>query len=208
MSRQLDSGALTLLNEILQLGGGGSQITQLDDENVSQTLDVTSVIRRSLSFANSGGLFYFGYSLVHAGAGVLTQLVDPYTNLSAGVNSFPTVMPRGFDVWLLTGNLRRASGAGALTGASLEVILNVTMRGSGSSITSTTIPVGFWDTLEADTLQDYAVTQSGEPMLKPMLRLRRGMRVQIRTNSTGVATFHGLVIVGAFPAGMGQDVVT
>lgn len=207
MTQQIESGALTLMNEILQLGAGGEQTTQLDDGNVSQVIDIKSIVRRSLTFASTEGLFFFGYANIHAGAGVLTSSVNPYV-ATTGLNAFPTVMPRGFDVWLLYATMFRVSGAGALTGASLEIVMTDAMRAKGANIGSPAIPLGIWDGLETITLEEYGITEQGETVIRPMARLRRGTAVQFRSNSAGVATFRCVAVVGAFPAGLGQDGVT
>jgi len=207
MTRQLDSGALTLLNEMLQLGGGGEQTTTLDDGNVSQVLSIDKIVRRSLTFASTAGLFYFGFTNTHVGAGAIATVINPYES-DAGANAFPTTTPRGFDLWLLYIIMRRTSGAGALTGGVFEIQMALTMRGKGNIITAPQIGVGIWDGIEALTARSYAVTQDGETMLRPNLRLRRGVTLIARTNAAAAATFQTAAIVGAFPAGLDQDAVT
>ena len=204
MTRAMDSGALTLLNEILQLGGGGEQTTTLDDGNVSQVLSIEAIVRRSLTFANTSGWFVIGFENVHVGAGALNSFVDPYAS-TTGRNSYPTVMPRGLDVWLLTATMRRSAGAGGLTGAVLELLLTPEMQGKGTQVSSV-FPVGLWDTIETISLQDNGITEAGETLLAPKLRLRRDTFIRLRSNAAGAATFTCLCVVGVFPAGLGQDV--
>lgn len=206
MSRQMDSGALTQLSEILRLGGGGEQTTTLDDGNVSQVLPIEKIIRRSLTFARSSGIFWFGFQTIHVGAGVLTSSIDPWLS-NPGVNAYPTIMPRGFDVWVLYCSARRLSGAGDLTGGSFEIALPANSRGKGTAMTAL-LPIGIWDSIETITLQESLVTQDGDTMLRPNLRLPQDAFLQFRTNSTGVATFDCVAVLGVFPSGLDQDVAT
>ncbi|HEU01648.1 MAG TPA: hypothetical protein ENH89_15210 [Aurantimonas coralicida] len=204
MSRQMDSGALTLMSRILQLGAGGEQTTTLDDGHVSQTLDIESIVRRSLTFANSTGLFYLGFENVHVGAGEIASSFDPYSNTTAGVNAFPSTVPLGFDLWFLYAFLRRTAGAGALTGGVIELVLPATMRAKGAVVTAN-VPVVLWDSIEALTSREYAITEAGATLAQLNLRLPRGVPIGLRTKAAAAATFSCAIVIGAFPAGLGQD---
>lgn len=207
MTQQIESGALTLLNEILQLGAGGEPTAVLDDGNVSQVLDIQAVIRRSLTFANSGGLWFFSLQNVHPGADSQTSQQNPYA-INGGLNAFPTTMPRGFDVWLLYASMRRTSGAGALTGGGPYLTLPTTMRGKGTDVGAPIVSLGLWDGVEALTGLNFAVTTGGDSILRLGVRLTRGTTIHVRTVSTAAATFQTAVVVAAFPSGLGQDGVT
>ena len=202
--RQLDSGALTLLNEILQLGGGGEQTTQLDDGNVSQVLDVQQVVRRSLTFASTGGLGFIGFENVHVGAGAISETFNPYAGPDVGANAFPTDIPRGFDVWLLHATMRRTAGAGALTGGEISYNILANMRAKGDG-TAGRMALGLWTSIEALTGNDYGITPGGQSLIKLGLRIRRGITLSYDTNAAGAATFHCQAMIGVFPAGLGQD---
>ena len=208
MSRQMDSGALTELDVILQLGGGGDQSAILDDGNVSQVLDVNHIIRRSLTAARTTGLFWFGFRTVHAGAGNEISTINPYT-ATGGTGSFPTEIPNGFDVWLLYASLQLTAGTAAfLLAGVLEINTTDEMRGKGTAIGTPVIAAGIWDSIETITTQGYGITAAGETLIRPNVRLRRGMTIRLRTESSGIATFDAVVVMGLFPSGLGQDVVT
>lgn len=204
--RQMDSGALTELSKILQLGGGGEQTTELDDGNVSQVLDIEHVIRRSLTPAASRGLFWFGFSNTHAGAGVISSTLNPFA-VDVGANGFPTIIPPGFDFWHIYSHLRQVSGAIALSGATIEIIQQGVERGKGFAASSVS-PLGIWTDIELLTGENYGITAQGETIIRFPTRLRPGSIFRFLTNATGVAIYRGVTVVGLFPAGMGQDVVS
>lgn len=205
MTLQLDSGALDLLNQILQLGRGGEQTTSLDDGNVSQVLDILPIVRRSLTFAGSSGLFYFTWENVHSAGTTESTSVNPYA-VTAGVNGFPTLVPPGFDIWLLYCTIRRSAGGGFLNTGLVEMSWPSTMRGKGDTTPATTLmAVGRWTVLESTSGQSYGVTDQGETLLRPLVRIRRGVSLILRTSSTAAATFQMAGAVVALPAGLGQD---
>ena len=208
MTRQLDSGALTELATILKLGGGGEQTTQLDDGNVSQVLDVNQIVRRSLTFASTTGLWYFRFRNVHVAGGVIAGQLDPYA-VSGGINSYPTTLPRGVDAWLLYAVMQRSAGAGALTSGILVINMQTDMQGKGSTGASMPFAIGgIWESIETITGLDLGVTAGGESMLRGGFRLRRGINLQFRSNAAAAATFDCNCVIGVFPSGLGQDVVT
>lgn len=204
MTRQLDSGALTELARILQLGRGGEQTTSLDDGNVSQVLDINQIIRRSLTFANTSGLFFFTFENVHPGADIQATNVNPYA-VTAGVNGFPTIVPPGFDVWLLYCSARRTAGAGGPSSGIPELSQQSTFRGKGPQLGTSLMALGRWNAVEGTSGQSYFVTPQNDTLIRPMLRMRRGATLTFRTTSTAAATFEMFAAVVALPAGLGQD---
>ena len=100
----MDSGALALLNRAFALAGQPSGQTTLLDADVTQTVDVGPIARRSL--APQGGLFYATVRIKHTSVGGLGSSFNPYepkhaTPGSLAHNGWPTVVPSGFDVWLI-----------------------------------------------------------------------------------------------------------
>jgi len=205
--RQMDSGALIELDRILGLGGGGEQSATLDDGNVSQVLDLQAIIRRSLTFARTGGQWVFTYVNVHPGADTQANSLNPYL-VDPGVNSYPTIVPEGFDAWVLYAGMKRFTGAGNITAGILELSQFPNFVGKGDNTLGTLLTaLGRWDAIEGGSGQGYGVTGASDTLITPMLRIRRGASLTFRTTSTAAATFHMFVQMGVFPAGLGQDVV-
>ena len=101
----IDSSALTVLRRALGIAGTGSGHTELDDDNLSQVIDVVPISRRSLAFGS--GIWQMQMIFVHSNTTGRNIIFDPYRpavtagGTAANKNGYPTIVPEGFDVWLI-----------------------------------------------------------------------------------------------------------
>lgn len=218
--RLFDSGALELLNRALGLSGSGAQNTQLSDELVNQTFDIGGVARRGRELtAGSTGIYWGVLQTSHATAGPISVTVDPYSPAAAlVVNGYPTPTPPGWDIYLFGADLRIVSGNNAdFLDAALMVVPPASQvafasdEGSGMAppIVNTGVNLAIWDT---------ALTVAGRPMVtnavsgeswrKFGFRLRRGASLVLASTAqnTNTVTLQCHMLLGIFPAGLGQDI--
>jgi len=217
VGRSVDSSALTLLNKILRIAGtgfGASQ-TELDDGNLTQVLEVSPVIRRSLTPANSSGIFYSIFANVHAGAGQLHTSVNPYTTPVGTLGAFVTPLRTDQEIWLISAAIARTAGAGTLDAALLELELPAISQAFGENNSGVAVasskdyPLGRWDVIDTETTRLVGLTESGEPLVKLNMRLARGSLIRFTSDVAGAsATIQCTVLLGIFPIALGQDIVT
>jgi len=189
----------------------------LDDANISLTLPlVPHVTRRSLAGIESG--WFLGITEnVHSGADAESSFIDPYNPGDLAVAPYPGVVPDDFDVWVLGVAGVRSSGVGDLTGAIFSLNPADTSQGWGiddagaAVIGSLAIKIAFFDTLEETVtavVSSAMLTEAGLTYQPVGIRVPRGGLLGFDTESVAAAEFQGQWLIGLFPAGLGQDVVT
>ncbi len=214
MVKRIDSDALELVNLALGLTGAGAPVTELQDGVVDQVIDVTPVARRSRTLRPNDGIFVGIMRNVHSGAGSLLGTSNPYEMGAALVISpYPSPVPKQFDLWLLGASVNFASGTGTFTGA-LTITYRSPQQGWGETnggafvIASVEVPVAHWDTVVTEGAIVFAgLSGDRGPHAHIGIRLPRHPDTAIRFRSTAsaAATFDCQVVLGMFPASLGQD---
>ena len=216
--RPLKSDALTEVEKILDTGGTAlAEATQFDDDVLQQTFEVTDAVRRSRVVGASEGWFYGIFHMIHAAAGDEFAQVTPY-NPAANVpvlSSFPTRLKPGHDLWLLGAGLRRNSGAGTLDGAVLLMAVAANSQAWGvdsaasAVVASPSIPLVRWTGLDTGPAGiTMGIVGDGSSLGRIITRLPRGCTLSCHSTAAGAAaTFQIQLILGAFPTGLGQDII-
>jgi len=214
----VDSDALLLVRSVLGQSGTAAPGTVLDDGRLDQVLDVNEIVRRSRTLAGTTGMFHGILEATHAAAGDLTTTIDPYNPL-APIAPWPAPVPDGFDVWLIGGCTVRTGGTaanwvgGALSIATPAVHTAFSQDQAGAASANAAneqdYTFGIWDSLDLTLSSDIGITADGEPYIDARMRLRRGSRIRFRSTAVnGAVTMICVVVVGLFPASLGQDIAT
>jgi len=190
--------------------------TVLDTDNVSLTLPIVpNIVRRSSGLGVSDGWFTAIMENVHSAADDEDSTLDPYASGDGSVN-VPSPIPPGWDVWLLGVTGQRSSGAGDLTSAVLSVNPAPHSQGYGIDdngavvVTSTPLHLVQFDALNTDgAFARASMTElvSGKLWVPLNLRLTRASSLRFDSRAAAAAEFQLLMIMGVFPASLGQDVV-
>lgn len=212
MVKKIDSDALGDVNLSLGLSGAGSRITELADGVVDQVLEIGQLARRGRTQQSTQGLYYPTMRNVHSAADNESTTVDVYdVGTVAVVEPYPNPMPRQFDVWLLGASLRLVSGGGSI-GATLSLRVGTRAAGwgiddSGSQIlVSQPIRLIHWNTLITVNSTTFGVKNDRNPHGKVGLRIPRvGSELIFASTSGAAATYDCQLILGVFPAALGQD---
>jgi len=221
VAKQIDSGALDVVDSALGIGGAGSAaITELDDGVVDQVLSVNELIRRGLAPPATQGIFRGVMRNTHSGAGGEFSTWTPYNPVLATILApYPRPVPPGFDIWLL-----RACVVVTTVLGTVDAVLLIQNVRQGFGITQTgafqlsnqRLPLAYWDTIvDQDVTAKFLVTgtENSDPWKQINQRLPRlgetGSVVQIlfATESTATSAYECNLIFGMFPVGMGQDAV-
>ena len=211
---KIDSAALTTTNRMLGLAGGSASAqTVLNDGDVTQTLDVIPVARRSLAPGANGGIFFGVMQNVHTAAGAVATVSDVYNMGGLNNEPFPQPVPRSLDLWLLRMSLSQTGTAARFTSAFACVRLPATMQGfsqnqAGAAVSATAynMTVAEWDQVHDGVGQNSKTLQHSYDL---------GMRLSPQTelyfesaqNGVGAVTATLVCLLGLFPIGTGQDVV-
>lgn len=212
--KKIDSDALGVLTRSMGLSGAGSPITELTDGVVDQSLSVNEVVRRGRTQARTEGIYTAKMRAIHTAANSVTVTVNPYEiGVAASVIApYPSPMPAGFDIWLLTVAGHRVSGGGNVN---IQLLVNyaTTQQGWGvdnvgaAVVGLSSISIRFWDTL-ATTAGTVTLlnTRSAQPVAVG-IRLPRSLEtaVVMASTSTAIATFELDLVLGVFPTSLGQD---
>lgn len=216
MTQRIDSSALDETNRILGIQSSSVGRTDLEDGSVSQVLSVNDIVRRSRAQGVTEGWFYAVMQHIHTGAGELAALMNPYAPRGVQGPAYPRDAPqRQRDFWVATASLTRVSGAGDLDGAAMfidpqpaQLAWGVTNTGVATTDESE-FPVARWISGLEETLDiAYGITGDGGATVRLGLRIGRGSRIIFRSQVDAAATINLMMIVGLFPAGLGQDLVT
>ena len=207
--KKLTSQTLEILSKALGISGPMSPVTELADATVDQVLDISPIVRRSRTQAKSGGIYTAILRNVHTDAESLTSTIIPYNAGALARPPYPSVMPAGFDVWLLFAAVTQLSGGGTLS-AALRVNCPASVMGISAVGSQPTVQnVGFWDTVVAEATTFGVQSGTTHPGKKIGMRLPRDNATTIVFGSTSslTATFDCFVTLGVFPVALGQDVL-
>lgn len=212
MAKKIDSDALEDVNLALGLTGAGAPITELTDGVVDQVLEVGQLARRGRTQTATSGLYFPTMRNVHGAADNEETIVNVYNvGTVAVVPPYPNPMPRQFDVWLLGASIRLASGGGTIA-ATLSLRVGTRSEGwgiddSGTQIlVSQDIRLAYWNSLATVNGSTFANLADQYPHARIGLRIPRfGSDLRFGTTSSAVATFDCQLILGVFPAALGQD---
>lgn len=211
--KTVSSQALGLVNRALGLTGAGAALTEFLDGQLDQTLDVAPIVRRGRTQAGTGGLYYGVFENNHAVADTQVSSIAPYRTPVGAIPPYPSPIPPDFDLWLIGAAMVRASGSGTFTGA-LFLGLGDVPQGWGideagaAVVASTSFPLAFWDSVVGQTVT-FGLTEQGEPYVPIGLRMLRppdqANTLDFSSTSSAAAVFRLFVLLGLFPASLGQD---
>lgn len=208
--RKIDSQALDVLAKALDLSGQGSPVTELTDGVVDQVIEVGPIIRRSRTQADTEGIYSAVIRNVHAAANSITATINPYNAGTTAIAPYPTPMPRGFDIWLLTAVVTQISGTGTVS-AALRVNVRAGQMGISSfgAATASNQNVAFWDTIVDENILFAVKGGVPTPIQRIGMRLPRDPLTGLvfSTTSSAIASFDCYMMLGVFPSGLGQDVI-
>lgn len=218
MSKEIDSEALVLLRKGLGIGGIGSPTTLLEEEFVSQTVDVAQFARQGLPPGN--GLFYYRME-------VTTSVANPSLNLAVDVYNptdgtldfnlppYPLRVPSTLDVWLIHASMAMTL-PGVFVDASLSLVTEVSKMGIGihnndttvATITQAamTVPLCVWNRETAVNGFEIAGIEGGATLQHLGIRVARGSDLQVRVDAGGINGFNWNILAALMPRSMGQDV--
>lgn len=218
MAKQVTGDALDTLNRTLGLPGAGSAaVTELNDGQVDQTLDVAPFVRRGRTWADSEGIFRFVLENGHGGAGTLSTSIFPYAPAVGSVAPYPLQVPEGYDIWLLKAAVQvTTSFAGACDAllAMNNVKMGIGEDDAGAAVTTNTVvPLALW--LSPVSFAGVTFLRNGSFYFEDIgVRVPRsqgatGNNVAITLQSTadGAVDATCTILAGIFPSGLGQDVV-
>lgn len=206
----LDSGALQGLNRLLGLTGGPEK-TAVDVANLQTVLDVADVVRRGQCLIPSDGVFTARFYNNFAAAGQVTGTIKPYGG-TIGFDRFspwPLEVPERLDVWIL-GAVAESSVAAAVDSMTLSVVLRAVQMAfstTGQGAVATRFPLAFWDTFVTQQASAiYGVNENGRVWTPIGLRLPRGTHdLDFHADANAACEVQIRVLLGLFPAGLGQD---
>lgn len=219
MGKGVDSQALEGLNRALGLAGPGSGQTDLEDGELIQTIDTQGIIRRSRGIASTSGGWFTGImENVHTSGS---------TNKSTRINIYTTVfqpplpaagqiIPQGYDWWLIGAGLKGTSGtASNFTDGALLLDCGGGLTGFFEDDSSATtpaqeaiIPLVRWDDLVTIGGSVIGLREDGNVWTPINLRIPQHVTpiLDFVSTATNAVTVRCNLIVGLFPAQLGQDV--
>jgi len=206
------------LQSLIGVAPSGQPLT-LDDSNISLVLPIIpEIARRGQVIGNLTGWFQGILENVHSGADNEISSIDPYAAGADAVPPFPQLVEDNFDLWLLGAMLAESSGTPALVGGIFSMNTQGRMQGFGRDdqgapvVAQVPLVLAAWN--GTFTAAAYApgdpctLVGSGELFKKLGLRIPRGAVLRLHTTSGAAGEFHLSLLMGLFPAGLGQDVVT
>jgi len=210
--QKIDSAALAGMNDAIGIVGPGSQVTELMDGTVEQVIEVGQVVRRSLTPANTTGIFSGALTTIHAGAGDLLAFVSPYDVDPANTFApWPTPVPRNFDVWLIGASVRRMSGSGTFTGR-LDIGTNTAgfaEDNTGAPASFAALVVAVWDSIALLGGLNLGVSPDGHVYQRINLRIPRESLgtdfIGFVSTASALSTYTCALQIGLFPSSLGQD---
>lgn len=211
--KRVDSDALSVANRSLGLSGQGAAETEFFDGELYQVLDVSGMVRRGRTQAQTGGIYTGVMSNVHTAAETLNSNITPYA-IGAGLvfAPYPDPVPVQFDVWLIAAAVEQQSGTGTFRGV-LQMDPVPSQQGfgvnnSGNQVTRTTrIALAFWDSI-LSIGDSFGLANGVQPWQKIGFRIPRSVAtLRFTSVSSAIATFDCQVMLGIFPTSLGQDVL-
>jgi len=214
----IKSGMLKRIQGLIGTPGSSLGPVNLEDESVTQVLPVIpEIARRGLAPGTIGGWGTGLMENVHSGADFESSSIDPYLAGVAAVGAYPAEVPLEFDVWLLGVSAQQTSGTPGLDGAFLLLnpVASQQMWGVDDGglqvVGDPPLMLARWDAIDSTvtTTGDILIAESGEVYLPINIRIpRSGCLIAFHTESAGAAEYQATLLMGLFPAALGQDVVT
>ena len=221
MPKVVKGDALGVVNKSLGLAGTGAPITEFNDGQLDQVIDVAPLIRRGRTIAGSTGIFRMVFENAHAGSGSLNSGWIPYETGTVGaIPPFPSDIKRGDEVWLLWAGCRQTAGSGAVA-IEAAIFFGAVQQGfgiddAGAAVVSVTAPIiARWNDVDAvsgqlllrDATTGLFVQKLGirVPPKGDIAVAGGEMTVTFDTTTDGVGTYELMLYVGVFPVGLGQD---
>lgn len=215
MTQEFDSPSLSLITQQHGLSGvDATQQTFLDDENVSQILDIIGSSRRAspeVPNAKMHGVL----ANFHAVASELQSFVDPYNPVNPQ-NGYPApVDPNKFDIWLLGLSCRVAAGDGASVTWGMatadsqtdQQMFSDTATGGAVTPADRETALAAWtiftglDAVSGDFARDLA----GRTFTPMKMRWPPNTLLSHRSQVTASTTVFQISHWAIFPIGLGQD---
>jgi len=215
VTKRIDSDGLILVNRQLGIAGPQQSPTELDDTWVSMIMDITPSVRRARALGVVQGWFIGVMENAHAGAGALTSTIDPYipgaTAVGAGGANFPATIPQGYDVWLMSAVLARTAGGGALTSglfslapAAVNQAWGIDDMGAAAAAPAN-FGISHWTSISNG---EVGLNAAGRTFIPFNMRIPRRTTFRFFTDAAAAATYQLVLILGAFPEGLGQDIAS
>jgi len=207
---KFDGPALEGIRESCGLTGVGAQITELPDGVADQVLEVGQFIRRGRTVANSEGIFTGQLINTHVAGASEFATVDPYNATSPAGAGYLNPVPRGYDVWVLGTWAYRLSGA-ALVDAMIGLSYPATRYAFAGNAASMFAPLRSYLTTalgEATVAGTPYFRSFGDGLIQryQAVRVPRGASIfWSTTNAAAAAVYHAEMLIGLFPAALGQD---
>jgi len=191
----------------------------LDEGNIALTLPIVpEIARRSQAIGNLTGWFFTILENVHSGADNEVNSVDPYEAGAFANPPFPGSVPIGYDLWVQGCALTESSGTPAVVGAIFSMNSQIRYQGIGRDdvgaavVANVPLPLVAWD--GTFTAASYAngdpctVVGTGRIWSDVSVRVPRGAVLRLHTTSGAAGEFRLVILMGIFPAGLGQDVTS
>jgi len=190
--------------------------TAVDLEHISPTLPVVPhVVRRSAGIRT--GWYQGMLENVHSAGDAELSQINVYEPGDSAIEPYPpSVDPDLYDIWLggVSGN--RSSGTGGLTGATASLATITGHAGWGqddaaaAAVASFGMHLAQFDAIStiSGLALDPMITEDGKLFVKLGIRIPPGGTLQFHSVSVAAAEFQLSFLIGLFPAGLGQDVVT
>jgi len=207
---RFDGPALEPIRQALGLTGVGAQITEFPDGVADQVVDVAPFVRRGRTVANSEGIFTAQLINTHVAAANEFATVDPYNATSPAGAGYLNPVPQGFDVWVLGTWAYRLSGA-ALVDAQIGLSFPATRYAFAGNAAALFAPLRSYNTVllgEATVVGTPYFRSFGDGLIQwyQAVRVPRGASIfWSTTNAALAAVYHAEMLIGLFPAALGQD---
>lgn len=213
--REFDSLALQELGRVLGISSPIPQRIEFQDELLQLVLEASPFVRRARTGTRPGfgGFAHVILSTTHAAADTQTASVTPYT-LANPSNGWPAVVPASLDVWCLAWSAVRTGGAGDITFSDLFLSVPASFA-ANSGGAAQNIVIQRWGAVIATpsagpfwlTVNDGRIGLRGRPFRVPAGPNRSvdGSTITFRTVANAAGDFQCTLLLGLFPAGLGQD---
>jgi len=217
---QVTGSQLQLIAKILDLPQEQlSGITDMDMGSISLVFNVApEILRRGVQLGPQGGWFMGILENVHSGADGERSEIDPYAAGADAVAPFPTTVPEDIDLWLLGVSLVQSVGTGTLLTAA-QILFNPAPFTQGFGRDDGGLPIiavraftvaRFTSVVNdvTDLGAEAGITDQGLTYQPVNMRIPRGSTISFSSESSAAAEFQAILVMGMFPASLGQDVVT
>lgn len=215
--REVDTDALQEVAPSLGVGNPATATRPVlfDDENLQQALVVNDLIRRGRTLAGSGGGIYAAQIVnSHGGAGTIIATRDPYDLGVATGAGWPAPVPEDLDAWILSAQVAAAIGDVDTSVATRFELrhpaVSAAFGGTGGTVTQV---LRLWDTEVAISGAVAYLGGVGDGVVgynHPATRIPRDALIVFASHKqgAGAADITLQLVLGLFPAGLGQDART